>query len=151
MLFFVRSASTFSAVKFLLLCLTEPLPIITLIVLLNKHHLSFLCWCYFCERQRTLAFVTLPKVTQKHFCQQCQQKCRQSATVCALAEGCSATAEVCFTYGITHRKRQIFFDKNLLFAMVENGQFSRSLLSAIRHFRSLIACTGMCHIPVNIS
>ena len=39
-------------------------------------------------------FVTFVKSKQKHFCQQSQQKCRQSATVCALAEGISAAADV---------------------------------------------------------
>lgn len=55
-----------------------------------------------------MVLLLLSKVTQKHFCQQSQQKCRQSATVCALAEGISAAADVFRLWLHTQAENLIF-------------------------------------------
>ena len=119
MLFFVLSPSTFSAIKSLLLCVVEPFPTIALIVLFIKYHLFSACF----------GSVTLVKSNAKALLSASQQKCRQSVTVCALAEGSSACADMYAAYCVIHSKAIKFLPGNFLLCLSVNRHF-------IPHYRN---------------
>ena len=94
----------------------------------------------------------LPKVTQMHFCQKANKNAGSLRLFALLQRACSAIAEVYAGLWLhTPQTADIFYIKSAVCNGGERSKFSRSHLSAICHFCAFIACTGMCHIPVNIS